>query len=438
MVTLLSFLILFSSTAFAKSNLVLERLPNGIKVYVLEDHNSPLVAIQICIATGSVNEDYKTRGISHFIEHLLFKGTKKRKVGEIVRELDAIGANYNASTTHDYTRFIVTGASCYFDKLLDIVVDGVLNSTLEKEEVEKERKVVIEEMKMDKNLFYNAVNRSLFDNLPYSFPIIGFQNIIENVPRDVIYSYYKEKYQPQNINVVIVGNIKPETAIVKLREAFRESVSTSTPNEKFDASLEEPISKPRYHEVRMDVEKTYLSIAYRGVPLDSPDRVPLEVLSALLGRGDSSRFNRILKEKNKLVDFITTNSHNMNSAGSFYTIMALDEKNIEKAVDIYLKEIEAVRNGFFTDDELERAKKQMESVFLFSQLSYNRAADYIGEIITLANEAKYNSYVTDVKKITKEDLKKATEKYLYPQGYSIVVLKPVKKNIRQGSEKVEK
>ncbi len=438
----LALCVLFSGAAAAKSNLVSGSLPNGVKVYVMEDHNNPLVAIQIWIRTGGVHESYKTRGMSHFLEHLLFKGTKKRKVGEIDRELDAIGATNNAATYYDYTYYQATGASCYFDKMLDVEVDGVLNSALDTEEVERERKVVIEEIKMGADqpfrVLYKAIHKNLFDNLPYSYPVIGFQNIIETVPRDVIYNYYKEKYNPKNMTVVVVGDIKAETAIAKVSEIFKNITSDFGPNEKIDGSFEEKIEKPRFQEIKMDVEKTYLSIAYRGVPADSNDAAALEVLTAVLGGGESSRLNQLLKEKNKVVETVMNTSWNFRSSGALVTMMVLDSHNVDKAKELFFKDIEAVKNGAITPEELDKAKNQIETSYILAHQNYEGMAEYIGEMLTVSTEAKLDSYLGDIKKVTKEDLKKAAEKYMYPEGHSLVVINPVKKLEKKGSVKGEK
>jgi len=438
----LALCVLFSGAAEAKSSLVSGSLPNGVKVYVLEDHNNPLVALQIWVKTGGVNESYKTRGMSHFLEHLLFKGTKKRKVGEIDRELDAIGAYNNAATYYDYTYFQATGASCYFDKMLDIEVDGVLNSALDTEEVEKERKVVIEEIKMGQDqpfrVLYKAIHKNLFDNLPYAYPVIGFQNIIETVPREVIYDYYKEKYNPKNMIVVVVGDIKPEAALTKVSDAFKNITSDFGPNEKIDGSFEEKIEKPRFQEIKMDVEKTYLSITYRGVPRESDDVAALDVLSTILGGGESSRLNQLLKEKNKVVESVMNTSWNFRSSGAFVTMMVLDSHNAEKAKELFFKDIEAIKGGSIKPEELDKAKNQIETSYILAHQNYEGMAEYIGETITLSSDAKLNSYLDDIKKVTKEDLKKAAEKYLYPEGYSMVVINPVKKIEKKGSVKGEK
>jgi len=414
--------------AFAKQPLVSDTLPNGMKVYVLEDHNSPLVAIQTWIRTGLVNESYKTRGMSHFLEHLLFKGTKKRKVGELDRELDAIGAYNNAATYYDYTYFQVVGASCYFDKMLDVQVDGVLNSTLDTAEVEKERKVVVEEIKMGEDnpyrVLYKELHRGMYDNLPYSYPVIGFQSIIESVPRDTIYEYYKSKYHPKNMFVVVVGDVNPQAAISKIKDAFA-GISDELPaNEKLDSSLEENIKKPRTRRVTMDSEKTYAAVAFKGTELQSDDAAALDVLANIMGNGDSSRLNQVLKEKNKLVEMVASGNWNFRSSGMFFTFMMLDSKNIAKAKDILLKEFESVRSGKIADEDIEKAKNSIETSYILAHQNYDGMAEYLGEMIALASETKYESYIDEIKKVTKEDLVKAANKYLYPEGYLFVTVEP--------------
>ncbi|MEZ7890819.1 MAG: pitrilysin family protein [Candidatus Wallbacteria bacterium] len=433
---------LAGSLAAAEHKLVSDTLPNGMKVYVLEDHNSPLVAVQIWVRTGGVNETYKTRGMSHFLEHLLFKGTKKRKVGELDRELDAIGASNNAATYYDYTFFQATGASCYFDKMLDVEVDGVLNSTLEPEEVEKERKVVIEEIKMNEDkpqrVLFSQIHRAMFDNLAYSYPVIGFQKIIETVPRDVIYNYYKEKYNPNNMIVVIVGDIKPEVAFAKVKEAFRGIVSNTPGNEKIDGALEEEIIKPRYRKVMMDIEKTYSSIAYRAPELASDDIAAMEVLTNILGEGASSKLNVSVKEKQKLVDVVAAAMWNFRSSGLFFVYMMLDPKNVETAKDAVFKEIAAIKKGEITSGEIEKAKNSIETAFILNHQNYENMAEYIGQTILLSSEDNFGKYLENIKKVTKEDIVKVANKYLTDNGYVFAVVEPnPKKAEAKAAKKME-
>ncbi len=416
------------------SKVVSETLPNGAKVYVLEDNNSPLAAIQIWVKTGLVHESYKTRGMSHFLEHLLFKGTQKRQVGEIDRELDAIGAYNNAATYYDYTFFQVTGASCHFDKMLEIQIDGVLNSALRPEEVEKERKVVIEEIKMGEDnpyrVLFKSVHKNLFDNLNYSYPVIGFEQIIQCVPRDVIYNYYKEKYHPGNMSFVIVGNIKPETAIAKVKEALKNIAGGNPPNENPDISLEPPIVKPRYEKLTMDTEKAYAAIAYRGLAASSKENAAFEVLSSILSNGTSSRLNATIREKHKLVETISCANWNFASSGAFVTFMIGDFKNFDKARELFFTEIENIKKGSITEEELEKAKNQIENSFILAHQNYENMAEFLGEMVTLADIENYNTYLEKVKKVTKEDVMAVTDKYLKHESHSFIVIEP-KNNMKK-------
>lgn len=422
--------LLSAGLAVAKPNVVSETLPNGAKVYVLEDNNCPLVALQIWIKTGLVNEDYKTRGMSHFLEHLLFKGTQKRQVGDIDRELDSIGASNNAATYYDYTFYQVTGASCHFDKMLEIQVDGVLDSALRPEEVEKERKVVIEEIKMGEDnpyrVLFKSIHKNLFDNLNYAYPVIGYEPVIQNVPRDVIFNYYKSKYHPKNMAFVVVGNIKPEAAIAKIKEAVKNITTEYPANEPLDASVEPPITKPRFEKLSMDVEKTYAAIAYRGVAANSKDAAAFEVLNAILSYGTSSRLNMLLKEKHKLVESVSCANWNFASSGAFVVFMLLDSKNLDKARELYFAEVESVKKGSFSDEELEKARNQIETSFILAHQNYDGMAEFLGETVTLAGIEKYNGYMDEIKSVTKKDVMACAEKYLRPESHAFVVIEPKK------------
>jgi len=438
----LAILLLTANLAAAKPGVVSETLPNGAKVYVLEDNNSPLVAIQIWIKTGAVHESYKTRGMSHFLEHLLFKGTQKRQVGEIDRELDSIGATNNAATYYDYTFYQATGASCHFDKMLEIEVDGVLNSALRPEEVEKERKVVIEEIKMGEDspyrVMFKSIHKGLFDNLNYAYPVIGYEEVIQNVPRDVIYQYYKEKYHPKNMSFVIVGNIKPEIAIAKVKDALKNITTEYAPNEWLDSTYESRLEKPRYEKIAMDTEKSYAAIASRGVSASSDDAPAFEVMSDILSAGTSSRLNLLLKEKNKLVESISCANWNFASSGAFVAFMIMDLKNFDKARELFFNEIENVKKGAITDEELIKAKNQIETAFVLAHQNYEGMAEFLGETVTISNIEKYNTFMDRIKKVKKEDVVACANKYLKPKSHLVVVIEPKKAAKKTEVGKLEK
>ncbi|EKE04184.1 MAG: hypothetical protein ACD_20C00097G0001 [uncultured bacterium] len=430
----LSLIINLSALAFAKDDSIkVFNLKNGHTIVIKEVPANPIVTIDTWIKTGSVNENDKINGISHFLEHLLFKGTKNYKNGEMERILESKGANYNAATSKDYTHYYTTIASQHAKTALNLHADLLLNATIPQDELDKERKVVQEEIRraMDNpgRILFNNLTDLLFKSHPYKYETLGTMEIIGNVPREEILNYYHKWYTPANMTTVIVGDVDTDKMLALVKEEFKDN---STSNKSIKVNYEkEPYLTQSAEKIEKDNYNIgYLNIGFRGVPIaNKKDNYALDLAAEILGQGRSSRLYQNIKEKN-LVSGISSGHHSMRDDSIFYIDASLKPENYTAAKEATLKELDKLRNEKVTQEELERAKTKLERSFLYGTESVENIANAIGNTMTLNGKLEdYTDYIDNIKKITADDIQKSVNKYLPESRMAVSVLLPDNTNI---------
>ena len=221
----------FSIASWA-ADFTIHNLPSGQTLIIQEIHSNPIVTIDTWVKTGSINETESNSGVSHFLEHLFFKGTKKHPKGEFDRILEAKGAIVNAATSKDFTHYYVTIPSKDFDTALELHSDMILNPQIPRKELEQERKVVLEEISLSKarpeKIAYEKMNNMLYTNHPYKRTVLGSTNVISNISRDEILEYFNEYYTPSNMTTVVIGDINTEDVIKKITQNFNTTAKKRT------------------------------------------------------------------------------------------------------------------------------------------------------------------------------------------------------------------
>ena len=274
-------------------------LPSGQKVIIKEIHDNAIVKIDTWINTGSINEDDKTNGISHFLEHLFFKGTQKYPTGSFDKILDSKGAHVNAATSKDYTHYYIEIPSAYFDTALELHADMLQNPMIPRKELEKERNVVIEEISKTKDSpasrVFDNIYKLLYEksNHPYKRTVIGTKEIIQTVTREEILDYFNRFYTPDAYTTVIVGDVKKLDAIKKVANAFNQ---TKRKQEKIKYPPIKPLNGIERAYDTMDINKNHTMIAFLAPKFkDVQPNYALDVLSTMLTSGKSSILNQSLK-----------------------------------------------------------------------------------------------------------------------------------------------
>lgn len=436
-ILLIIFFLSAGSIAFAKDDSIkVFNLKNGHTVVIKEVHENPIVTIDTWIKTGSSNENDKNNGVSHFLEHLLFKGTKNHKNGEAEKILESKGAVYNAATSKDFTHYYTTIASQHAETALDLQADMLLNAVIPPDELERERKVVQEEIRRSLDnpdrIMFNNLNNLLFKSHPYKYETLGTIETIQNIPREEILGYYHKWYTPSNMTTVIVGDINTDKILALVKEKFKtasssnKAIKTNYPQEPYISQYSEKVEKGNYN-------VGYIEIGFKGMPIwNKKENYALDLAAAILGQGRTSRLYQNVKEEQNLVTSISAGHHSLKDDSIFFIDANIKPENYNSAKDAIFKEMEKLRTGKVTKDELKRAKTQLQRAFMYNSESVENIAGAIGNNMTIGGSLDYyTDYIDDVNKITEADIQKAVNKYLPPSRMALSALLPENTNISQ-------
>lgn len=402
------------------------KLDNGQTVVVQEVKNNPIVTIDTWIKTGSIDEEDSNNGVAHFLEHLFFKGTKTHEPGEFDKILETKGAITNAATSKDFTHYYITIPSKDFDLAMDLHGDMILHPLIPRKEMEKERKVVLEEISKDLNsptkIMQDNLNSMLYTTHPYKRKVIGRSDVIETITRDQVLSFYNKNYSPSNMVTVIIGDVDANHAIEKTKEAFNAEYKKQT---KTIYTKETPLTKQQKKVEYLDTESGYMVIGFRGTPIDDKDSYALDVLATILGDGRSSVLNQVLKEKKRIAFSVDAGNSTFRDDGIFYISANYEPTKCKIVQDTIFNEIEKIQKNGVTDDQLKLAKNIIERSTYYSRESITNIATEIGYTMALTNDIKfYDTYLDNIKNVSKEDVKKVAEKYLGINRSAVSIVLP--------------
>jgi len=403
-------------------------LDNGLTVLVNEMPLSPTVSVYALVKTGSATEGkFLGTGITHFLEHMLFKGTHEGGVGELADRLDPVGGSINASTGMDYTVYTVTVPRESFQVALAVVADMMQHAAMDPEEVERERNVIFSEMRMrddDPGSKLSALTfQSVYLEHPYRHPIIGYKSLLEQVTREDLLEYYRSRYVPNNMILSIAGDIKSSDALSQVKEAlgaFKRSypVTRNLPREPAQIS-------PRHYEEEYPTDLMRLSMSFPSVALLHLDLYALDVLAQILGQGESSRLYTTVYKKLGLVHSITASNYTPMDQGVFIVNGLLEERNLEAAISAILGQIDEIKRKGVLPQELEKAKQQVRAEHILDQqttasLAYKQALD---EAFTGDHQFS-KKYVQAIRQVTNEDVRRVAGIYLGDSRLTTVILRP--------------
>ncbi len=418
-------------------------LDNGQKVIIKEVHDNPIVIIDTWIKTGSINETDENNGVAHFLEHLFFKGTPKHPVKEFDRILESKGAITNAATSKDFTHYYILIPSQYFDLALDLHSDMLLNPLIPRKELEKERKVVIEEIAKNNDrpttVLYRNMIQGFYKNHPYKRDVIGTKEVIETISREQILDFYNKWYTPQNMTTVIIGDIDTQKALSSVKEKFNKpqdnTERTKMPVYKAD---KKPVAQIEKKE-KLNVETGYILIGFKGCQeVDSKDSYALDILATILGDGKSSRLYQNIKEKKQLVHSISATHSSSKDDSIFYISANYLTNDMTRLKEAIFNEIEEIKRNGITEDELNRAKNIIERDTYYSRESISNIAGEIGYTVTITGDSEfYKNYINNINKVTSEDVKRAAKTYLEPNFSVISIVSPEKEQLQPAKQNCE-
>lgn len=380
---------------------IYKQYPSGLRL-VAKYIDSYTVSLGVFVNVGSVREDASNNGYSHFIEHLVFKGTKKRSCLQISEEIDDIGANINAYTSKDSTCFYTKSVSCDLEKCLDILSDMYFNASIPEDELEREKGVVIEEIKMCEDtpddVSQDLVSQALFFKQPLGQTILGTAENINNSDRHSILSYKNTHYTPKATVVAVCGKFDADI-LDKLVERYFENNCLQGTSQVVDEPSVEYCSKFLYK--FKPIEQSHLQIAWGGFPLASHKRYIANLLASVLGGGMSSRLNQAIREKHGLAYSVYSYPSFYSNCGTFEIYMGLSPENCAKACNLVKDEICRLMQSGVTAKELDRVKAQavnslymnVESNLTLMRL-YGRSVLKLNELFNVEKDAEHYRAVT--------------------------------------------
>lgn len=343
---------------------MLVRLKNGLTVYIIRDSRFPLVCTRLFVGTGSANETAEQAGISHVLEHMVFKGTEKRPKGQVARDVESLGGYLNAATSFDKTWFITDMPAKHWKTGMDVVKDMAFHPSLDPAELEAEKDVIVSELKGGDD----TPTRRLFEDLQvaglahtvYGRPIIGFEKTIRAVTADDLRAYIRTWYQPQNMMLLVAGDIDPKAVLAHAEELFGDLKNDTILPEPAPVQLEGAAGGPRVEVTRGPWNKVYLGIALPAPALGDQRSIDLDVLAYALGGDGTSQFYRKYRYEKQLVDSISVGNMSLNRAGLFYMVAQLDADKVEPFWQEFTRDLATLDAGKITPDVIERARFNYE------------------------------------------------------------------------------
>lgn len=405
-------------------NLQEYNLENGLKVLLLPEKEHPLVTYQVWYQVGSRFEDESTRGLSHFIEHLFFKGSKNMAAGEIDRRLNEIGCFNNAATSKDYTFYYAVGPSAAMNEMYDIQTDMLLNPLFLQEETDKERDVVLAEIDRSldnpQNQFYYACMQETYGDHPYKYPVLGYKDIIQTVPVKTIRNYYDSNYHPKNMTIVAVGNFDADSLMQKIS---RDYGSISSPSS-YSLLMNRPVVKsPSKRVFSAQTQRSYSAMTFLG-----PDRknihdiVALDLLATILTDGRSSRWIKTIREERELVEGLSFGLHTSMEKSPIFIHAVVKEEAWGEFHITMDEELERLRKFYISREELYRAKKieQIECRYRWQKMTDR--AQSLGFYASLGQLDFCRNYESMIESVRLEDIIRVIEKYLSEEPNRIQML----------------
>jgi len=423
----------------ATRNQTIFKLDNGMKVLIKEDHFSPVVAMQVWVGVGGADEIDPDAGIAHVHEHMLFKGTSTRGVGEIAGEIEASGGRINAWTAWDQTVYHVVLASRYADDALDILADAVQHSSFDPVELHKELGVVMEEYKRGLDMPGSRLFQTLFETAytkhPYRRPVIGSKESILGITRAKVLAFYQRYYTPNDMTLVIVGDVDPAHMKERIEKDFARF--EAHPDDRPQRAVEPTQAGIRSADVRMDVKEAHLALGFHIPGAAAPDIPTLDLLAQILGGGESSRLYDRLVVQSPLATDVSAFAYSPKDPGLFVVELSLESVDSEKALQTVVDELARVRRLPVNEEELERARANLESTFVYRSQTVQGQARELGQFLTIYHDPDYaHTYIRALRAVTPAAIQAAADEYLGENNLTVVTVTPEKAKTTLSKESI--
>ena len=416
--------------AYLNAEVQERHLDNGMDVFIVEDHKAPIATFQVWYRVGSRNEPAGKRGISHLLEHMMFKGTPKYGSKMFSRIIKKNGGTDNAYTTRDYTAYFQIMSSDRIDLSIDLEADRLQNLILDPKELSSEAQVVMEERRLryeddPQNLLFEEVIAAAFKAHPYQYPVIGWMSDLESIDRRDVYPYYRSYYSPDNAFIVVIGDVNAGDVFQKIKKAFgpipagdsRTVIKTVEPEQKGERRVY----------LKKEAKLPYLLIAHHTPSVPHQESYALDVLESVLS-GKSGRLykNVVHRDKVALEAFAEYLGTYLDPMLFFLGGATTPDKDIQDVEKALYAEIDKLKEKPPSEREIQKAKNQVEAGFIMGQDSLYVQARVVGMFEMLGGWELKDKYLEEIRKVTPEDVQRVARKYFTEANRTVGILIPKK------------
>lgn len=429
-------IILFSQKVYAAVEVGEHAIDNGMKVLLMEDHKAPIAIFQIWYAVGSRDEPAGLSGMSHLLEHMMFKGTKRFGPKVLSRTVQKHGGTDNAFTSYDYTAYFQILPSDKLELSMRFESDRMSNLIMDSKETASERGVVMEERRMryeddPQSALFEETIAAAFKSHPYGRPVIGWMSDIANIEKHDLYAHYKTHYCPDNATAVVVGDFKSEDVLAKIKKYFG-AIKPCKPARR--ANLSEPPQRgERRVYLRKEAELPFIVMAYKAPVIPDPDSYGLDVIANILGGKSGRLYKSIVYEKKLAIDISVDYDSLMLNPYLFYvTATAAPGVDADKLESAIYEELDALKSAPPSDREMEKAVNQTEAAFIMGRDSIYMQAMMLGRMRIMGDWRLINEYEGKIRAVKAADVQAAANKYFTQDNRTVGILVPLKKDRAAG------
>lgn len=407
------------------------KLKNNLNILAIPVKGIDTITSLFLIKTGSKNETDKNWGVSHLLEHMMFKGTKKRKNPmDLISEMENIGSVHNAFTGKEHTGYYIKSSKLHIKKNFDLLSDIIINSIFNKDELKKEKKVVLEEINMYKDHPQEQIDdffeQICFKNTEFERNILGTKNSVKQLKHLNLLNYYKAFYTPENSLLCIAGALPKKQELKILLERYFGKLKRQKSQTQRKQEFKSENNKNKHIFIKpKDTDQAHLMIGFKTIGSKNKDKYKQSILADMLGGGMSSRINYQIRDQKGWAYYTYTCSDLYTYMGSLVTGVGLNKDKIEQALKIILQEYKKIKNKIVTEKELKKSKEHIKGRTLISLESSDSQALYYGKKLLLTGKKhKVEKELENIDKITVQELKNFANKYLTKQNLYFAVIGP--------------
>jgi len=404
-------------------------LKNGSQVIFAPNNATEATTILVMFGVGSRYETKSQNGLSHYLEHLFFKGTKNRtSTFAIAKELDSLGSSYNAFTGEEYTGYYIESEKQNLPKTIEVIADLLQNPLFNKQELEQEKKVIIEEINMYEDFPQRYVQElaklNMFGDTPLGRDIAGTKDIVRSLDKNSVIQYKKTHYHAGNMHLVIAGNFQEKSITTLVNKYFSKVPKLSKLQfEKAKINYNKPKLKLKYK----NTDQGHLVLGFPGLAYNDPDKISLDLLSTILGGGMSSRLFIQVRERRGLGYYVRNESANFHDSGMFFAHAGIKTNKIGEAIKTIINEFSQIQTGKISEEELQKAKNQSRGKLALELEKSQSMAMFLGEQSIYGQKIRdAKELLRDVNKITLKDIQNVAKKIILPGLINLSIIGPYK------------